>query len=292
MNGPVAESLLTVDEAVAGAAERLAEAGVATPRRDARLLLAAALECEPGWLLGWPDEPVTPGARARFDAMIGARVARKPVSRILGRRQFWSLSLAVTAHTLDPRPESETLVEAVLARLGDRYARLRLLDLGTGSGCLLLALLSELKNAFGVGVDRDREAIRVARENARAAAVAARTAFFAGDWAHALDGGFDVVVCNPPYVTDTEMAGLPPEVARYDPPLALRAGQDGLAAYRAVVPALPALLAPGGIAALEIGPGQAMPVQALLAAYGLRTEAPVRDLAGRPRCVCATQEQV
>lgn len=288
MSAAAAEPAPAVGELVAAAAERLACAGVAAPRRDARLLLAAALGRDPGWLLGWPEAPVDAAARARFHAMVDARAARRPVSRILGRRHFWSLSLAVTAQTLDPRPESETVVEAVLAQVPDRRARLHVLDLGTGSGCLLLALLSELGRARGVGVDRDHGALRLARENARVLGLGDRSAFLAADWAAPLAGTFDIVVCNPPYVSDAELAGLEPEVARHDPPAALRGGGDGLDAYRAVVPALPALLAPGGVAALELGRGQASAVRDLLAASGLHGRAPVCDLAGVPRCVCAT----
>jgi release factor glutamine methyltransferase len=279
--------------ALEAAVRRLRAAGVPDAGRDARLLLAAALGTDAGTLAAYPERPLTDAAVARFDAAIDARVARMPVSRILGRRGFWSLDLAIGPAVLDPRPDSETLVQAVLDRCPDRSAPLRLLDLGTGSGCLLLALLSELPNATGIGLERDPQAAEIARANAARCAldgrVEIRTADWAGDWA-GLDGSaaIDVVVCNPPYIPSDEIDRLAPEVARYEPRGALDGGPDGLDAYRALAPRLPRLLARPGLAAFEVGIGQADAVATILGGAGLRPHPPLCDLAGTPRCVPAT----
>jgi release factor glutamine methyltransferase len=211
------------------------------------------------------------------------------VSRILGRRGFWSLELAIGPAVLDPRPDSETLVQAVLDRCRDRTAALRILDLGTGSGCLLLALLSELPNAGGVGLERAGDAAALARANTERCGLADRAEIRTEDWRlWTADARFDVVVCNPPYIATAQIDALAPEVARFDPRGALDGGADGLDAYRALAPRTAALLAPDGLAVFEVGAGQADAVAALLRAAGLRTYPPLCDLAGTPRCVPAT----
>jgi release factor glutamine methyltransferase len=280
----------TIAETLAEAGRKLEAAGVPAARRDARVLMAEAVGGDIASVLGRPEAVLDDAARGRFDAMIAQRAARRPVSRILGQREFWSLPFSLDASTLDPRPDSETLVEAVLEHVPDRSAGLRLLDLGTGTGCLLLALLREFPDAWGVGVDRSGDAARAAAVNARALGLSKRSAFVAGDWGTALGGGFDVVVCNPPYIADAEMAELSPEVALHDPDSALRAGPDGLDTYRALVPQLPNLVKPGGLAAIEVGYNQAGLVNELLRSYGLRVKPPVCDLAGVVRCVRATVE--
>ena len=271
------------------AAALLGAAGVEQPRRDARLLLAEALGGRPELVTGYPERLLDPGQASRFRALVGRRAAREPVSRILGRREFWSLDLCIGADVLDPRPESETVVEAVLGRIGDREAPVRILDLGTGSGCLLLALLSELPRARGLGVDISPAALAIARENARRLGLSPRTAFRPGNWAQGLTGSWQVIVSNPPYIMDHEIAGLAPEVARYDPRLALSGGADGLAAYRSLAPQVARLLASNGILALEVGAGQAGEVGRLLGAAGLTGVACMRDLGGVERCVLATR---
>ncbi len=282
--------MATLGAARAAGTARLAAAGVEDARRDAGLLLAAAAEVEPGTERAWPERPLTAEAQTRYDGYLRRREAREPVARILGRREFWSLSFELSEATLDPRADSETLVEALLERIGRRDRALRLLDLGTGSGCLLLALLAELPRAWGVGLDRSEAAAATARRNAEALGLAARSAFVVGDWAGALvsagDGGgagFDLIVSNPPYITRHELAGLAPEVGRYDPPAALDGGVDGLDAYRALAAALPVLLRPGGWAAVEIGAGQADSASAALVAGGLPSPVLLRDLAEHPR---------
>lgn len=275
-------------EAIDAATKRLAAAGVDDARRDARILLAAAMKIDIGTLLARDDQEAPPDAAQRFEAMIQRREAREPVARILGRRGFWTLDLEVTRDTLDPRPDSETVIEAVLSRLADRSAPLKLLDLGTGSGCLLLALLSELPNAWGLGVDRSSGAAAAARANARANRLDTRTSIVVGDWATALAGAFDVIVSNPPYIERGAIAGLMPEVRQYDPVAALDGGLDGLDAYRAILADLPRLLAPGALVAFELGQGQDGPVGNLMRAAGLLSPVVRPDLAGIGRCIMAT----
>jgi len=282
---PAVRQSATAEDALRWAAERLGAAGVAGPRRDAHLLLAAASSPGSRTPLAAGAEPLPADRLGRFEALVARRCRREPVSRILGRREFWSLELAITAATLDPRPDSETLVAAVVDRIGDPGRPRRVLDLGTGSGNLLLAVLAELPGAWGVGLDIDPAALAVARGNAAALALAGRASFAAGDWASALTGGWDVILCNPPYVRSGEIAGLAPEVAGFEPLGALDGGPDGLAAYRRVVPELPRLLAPEGLAAVELGAGQADAVTAMAAAEGLESVACLADLAGIQRCL-------
>lgn len=271
--------------ALAAATARLRAAGIESAAGDARLLLAHALGVDAAAIVGRPERVLDAAAAARFDALVARRARHEPVAYLLGRREFWSLDLAVSPATLIPRPDSETVVEAVLAQLSDRAAALAVLDLGTGSGCLLLALLSELPAAHGVGVDADPDALAVAAANARRLGLGARARFRRGDWAAGIDDQYDVVVANPPYIPRRDIDGLAPDVARFEPRRALDGGDDGLDAYRAIVPALPRLVAPGGIAALEVGEGQAEAVTALLAGADFLTLGTRCDLSGHPRCV-------
>lgn len=300
---PLADAMAsgpTLSQALADAAGRLRDAGVESPRRDARLLLAEALSGgsgESGRSAGAPADPLVNGERPlgaaearRFEALVERRRRREPVSRILGQRGFWSLELAVSPATLDPRPDSETLVEAVLARIAGRDRPRRLLDLGTGGGGLLLALLAELPGAWGLGSDISPRALETARRNAEALGLGGRARFLAGDWGAALAGaasgaGWDVILCNPPYIASGEIAGLAPEVARFEPRAALDGGPDGLQAYRRVLPEIARLLAPGGLAAVELGAGQGESVEKLARDSGLRTAARLPDLAGVERCL-------
>ena len=276
-----------LDRVLARAAAVLADVGVESPRLDARLLLGAAAGLTPGQLLACPEQPIDAAAAARFAELLARRQAREPVSRILALREFWSLDFALGPATLDPRPQSETLIEAVLARLEHRAAPRAVLDLGTGSGCLLLALISELPGAWGLGVDLDPVALGVARLNAAALGLGARACFLAADWGAALVGRWDVILCNPPYVEAAEIGRLAPEVAAFDPWLALDGGADGLAAYRRVVPHIGRLLTPGGLTALEVGADQAPAVTAMVRQSGLHPLDQPCDLAGVVRCVLA-----
>jgi release factor glutamine methyltransferase len=227
---------------------------------------------------------LTAEEEVRAAAATQRRLKREPVSRILGRREFWSLSLQVTPDTLDPRPDTETVVEAVLEAVPDRRAPLRLLDFGTGSGCILLALLSELPRAQGVGVDINPGAAAAAAENARRLGLGDRARFVVGDWGKEIDGAFDVIVSNPPYIPDEAIAGLEPEV-HFDPPAALAGGADGLTCYRALGPELTRLLALDGVAALELGIDQGQAVRHILEENGLTFLRMRRDLAGIDRVI-------
>ncbi|WP_081689145.1 peptide chain release factor N(5)-glutamine methyltransferase [Inquilinus limosus] len=274
-----------IAEALRDGTARLAVAGIDSAMSDARVLLMAALGWDRTALLSRAAEALPEAAAARYAGFLARRAGREPVSRILGRREFWSLDFALGPATLDPRPDSETLVEAALAAAPDRI--LRVLDLGTGTGCLLLAVLHDRPAAFGVGVDRSEAAARVARDNARALGLANRAAFLVGDWATALGVRFDLVLSNPPYIPEGEIAALEPEVRDHDPRLALSGGADGLDAYRALAAALPDLLEPGGTAVVELGIGQAPAVTEMFRGAGLDIAGTPHDLAGIERCVVA-----
>ncbi len=220
-----------------------------------------------------------PIAPAVLEPLIVRRLAREPLALIIGRREFWSLDFVVSTATLIPRPDSETVIEAALAAFADRTPPRRVLDFGTGTGCLLLAALTEFPAAFGIGVDRSAAAASVAAHNAARLGMADRAAFLCGDWAGALDGQFDLILCNPPYIPSSELSGLMPEVALYEPRAALDGGSDGFSAYRQLVPNLGSLLGPDGVAVLELGSGQADRVATLAREAGFSTT-PRLDLSG------------
>jgi release factor glutamine methyltransferase len=275
----------TVGAFLCQAGQLLRAASVENPRQEARLLLAHALGASTEALLRDPRAPVPAEAASRFGAALRARLGHAPMAHILGRQGFWTLDLAVSPATLIPRPDSESLVEAALDLFPDREAPLRVLDLGTGTGCLLLAVLAERPRAFGIGVDRVPAAAALAAGNAAANGLGGRAAFLAGDWAAALSGRFDLVLSNPPYIESAAIPGLMPEVARHEPGLALDGGPDGLAAYRALAAALPGLLAPGGAAVLELGQGQRGAVESLALAAGLEPGPCRPDLGGVERAL-------
>lgn len=262
-----------------------ASAGIEAAQLDTRLLLCAALAVDHASLIRDPEVPL--GAAA---AMLRDHAARhlchEPVSRILGCTEFWGLPFIITPDVLDPRPDTEAVVEAVLDALGTRRLQpLRLLDLGTGSGALLCALLQECPDACGIGIDRSFAACRVADANLRALGFALRGAIVQGSWGEALTGAFDIIVSNPPYIPHEELAALGPEVAHYDPAAALDGGVDGLDPYRAIIPDLPRLLRPGGLVAFEGGWTQSAAIGTAMRVAGL-VEIGVRlDLAGHERVV-------
>ena len=277
----------TRDALVAEVAGALSTAGFEEPRRHARRLVASALAISRADLFGHPDRAVDEQQIGRIRAMLGRMVKREPLSRILGKREFWGLEFALSAETLDPRPETETVVEAVLRRNPERRAPLRFLDLGTGTGCLLLTLLAEFPAASGVGIDIAERAVRTAACNAVALGVADRALFLVGDWGAAVSAKFDAVVTNPPYIASGELRLVPREVACYDPWRALDGGEDGLSAYRAIATHLPRLLASNGIFVAEVGVNQAEAVVAVMRTNGLDLDGIEKDLAGIPRCVIA-----
>jgi len=267
-------------------AAELSSAGVEAADLEARVLLAHALGCGPGDLLGRRGDAVPEAARGVAATLLQRRLSGEPVARILGHREFWSLDFRLSPDTLVPRPDTETVVEAALALIPDRTRPLRVLDLGTGSGAILAAVLSERPAAFGIGVDRAEGAARAARGNLARAGVGGRAAVMVGDWGAGLAGGFDLVVSNPPYIVRSTLAGLPREVRLHDPELALDGGEDGLVAYRAILRDLPRLLVPGGGAVLELGAGQEREVADLALAAGLQVDGPARaDLGGIPRAL-------
>lgn len=224
-------------------------------------------------------------AAERFAAALARRTAREPLAYILGRREFWSLTFAVSRVTLIPRPESETLIEAALAACPEPGAARRVLDLGTGTGCLLLAALAEFPAAFGVGIDCVAQAAPLAAENAESLGLAGRAAFAMGDWAESIEGQFDLVLTNPPYIERAAIAGLAPEIAHYEPRAALDGGADGLDAYRQILPDMPRLLTSHGVAIVEIGFGAASSVAELAVSAGLSVRGMRADLAGVPRAI-------
>jgi len=263
-------------DAVARTAARLTGE---TARLDAELLVAHLLGVDRGdLLLRRLDDEV---ADADVERLVGRRLAGEPIAYILGTREFWSLPFRVTPDTLIPRPDSETLIEAAIGDL-PLDAEPRVLDLGTGSGCLLLAALHQWPRGWGLGIDRSEAAIAVAKDNARRLGLETRAGFAVGSWTDAIDAAFDLVLANPPYIAAEEP--LPREVAGFEPATALYAGTDGLDDYRRIVPRLPGILSADGAAHLEIGERQADLVIEMVRAAGLQARLR-HDLAGRPRCV-------
>lgn len=262
------------------AGQVLRGAGVENPRGEARALLAHAMGCAPDALLRDPRAPAS--SVAVFGDLLRRRLAGEPMAHLLGRQGFWTLDLAVSPATLIPRPDSESLVEMALAEAPDPR---RLLDLGTGTGALLLAVLAERPAAWGLGTDRVPAAVALAAANAAANGLGRRAAFVCADWAAPLAGQFDLILSNPPYIETAALAGLMPEVALFEPGSALDGGADGLDAYREICAALPGLLATGGLAVLELGAGQRGDVQSLAVRSGLRPIGARRDLGGHERAL-------
>ncbi len=276
-----------MSESIGGAIRRgaaaLRAAGVDDPRGDARRLLAAAMGVAAERLSLGERDAVPEAALRRYEDFLGERSARRPVAQITGERRFFRHRFRVTSDVLDPRPETETLVVRALAA---PFARV--LDLGTGSGCILLSLLAERPGATGLGTDVSAAALAVAEANAARLGVSGRTAFREADWFDGIDvaeGRFDLIVANPPYIALDEMAGLAPEVRDWEPRAALTDGGDGLSAYRAIAAGAGRHLAPGGRLLVEIGPAQGAAVAEMFAAAGLVQVAVVPDLDGRNRVV-------
>lgn len=266
----------------------LRDAGIPSHALDAELLLAHVLQTTREKIIGYPDQEVTDEQQQHYEALLARRVGREPMAHILGKREFWGREFKVTKDTLDPRPDSETLIEAVLSWYKHKAPPKKIMDLGTGTGCLLLTLLSEFTGSYGVGVDRSPEALAVAKCNALHLGLEKQVQFLLQCWAEDVNDMFDVIISNPPYIRDSDIAGLEPEVSHYEPYMALSGGEDGLHCYRELIPQLPRILHAEGVVVLEIGIGQAEAVSNLLHVHGLRVQAIPRDLYGTERCIIAT----
>jgi release factor glutamine methyltransferase len=279
----------TVEAARRVLTARFRSGGIHSAELDARTLTGSVLGLDLTGLIAAAARVLTVDEAERLEGFARRRIAGEPVARIVGLKEFWGLPLRLSPATLVPRPDTETVVEAALETLradsrGD--SPLRIADLGTGSGAILLALLSELPNASGVATDISVPALRTARDNARQLGFKARAAFVACDYAAALSGPFDLIVSNPPYVRSAEISSLDIEVRNHDPHRALDGGSDGLEAYRLIASQALTLLAPGGTLVMEVGQGQSGDVQGLLAAAGLTPAGPPKsDLAGIRRAV-------
>jgi release factor glutamine methyltransferase len=287
---PAALAGQTVEAARRALAARLQSAGIDSAELDARELIGHALGLDLTGMISAANRALTPDESDRLEVLVKRRLAGEPVARILGHKEFWGLSLSLSPATLVPRPDTETVVELALQMLRDSVANRapRIADLGTGTGAILLALLSELPEATGVGTDISGEAVETATANAWSLGLAARAGFIQCDYASALTGPFDLIVSNPPYVRSGDIAGLATEVRGHDPRAALDGGPDGLAAYRVLIPQAARILAPGAALVVEAGQGQAAQIEALMTAAGLVPHrAPKADLAGIPRAVGA-----
>ena len=283
----------SLQEAFIEAASLFRKVGIETPELDARLLLCHAAGLTHEAYIARTGGKLAADAAARLESFIARRLEREPVSRIIGTREFYGREFLVDRHTLDPRPDTEIPIETALefvAQQGSRNRPRRLLDLGTGTGCILITLLAELPQARGLGTDISATALELATVNARRLGVAERARFVCSDWLGAIDGKFDLILSNPPYIPSAEIAGLAEEVAKHDPRLALDGGADGLDAYRRIAAGAPQALAPNGKVLVEIGAGQAEAVAEIFAKAGLILDGDTamrRDLAGRARLVMA-----
>jgi len=275
---------LTLVSAWTKARRTLEAAGVELPVFDARLLLEAATGVSRLDILTDPHRSIADQDSARLDALVARRAAREPIAYILGRKAFYALDFAVGPAVLTPRPDTEMVVEAALAAVPEDFPA-DVLDLGVGSGAILLSILSARPEATGTGIDASPDALVFAESNAAALGLASRATFVHGDWGNGVLGPFDLVVSNPPYIPSGDIAGLEPEVSIHEPRLALDGGDDGLEAYRRLWPDVARLLKPGGRFCVEIGAGQGPEVSALARAAGLEVEAIKPDLAGIGRVV-------
>jgi release factor glutamine methyltransferase len=284
-NGLNLEASTARSEALASLEKTFKIAGIENPAREARISFCAASSISPVALIVAPGE-LLGSAAGRIQEVAERRATGEPLSRIVGKREFWGLSFAITPHVLDPRPETETIVDAALSILCDRREdQLRILDLGVGAGALLCALLTEFGAARGIGVDISGDAADVARGNLRACGLSPRAEIRVGDWTRGLEGRFDLIVSNPPYISTAELAGLPREVRDFDPRLALDGGTDGLAAYRRILPESRRLLSPDGWLVGELGAGQATDVAEIATRCGFTDVRTYQDLAGVDRVV-------
>jgi release factor glutamine methyltransferase len=277
---------MTAAQALRAAVVQLTAAGIAGAARDARLLLAHAMQIAPDRVTLHLPDAMTPDAMARLELALGARAAHQPIAQITGQRLFWGRSFAVSRDTLDPRPETELLVQRALAQPFETV-----LDLGTGTGCILLSLLADRPEAQGVGCDISVAALAVAARNAQSLGVQSRASFQLSDWFSAVQGQFDLIVSNPPYIAAAEMADLARDVRDWEPHLALTPGGDGLQPYRIIAAKAGSHLRAGGRLMVEIGPTQAAAVAGFFSQHGFDQVAVLQDMDGRDRVVLAVKPQ-
>ena len=278
---------MTGAQALVAATRALAAVGIPDPGRDARRLFSHALGIEPGRLTLVLPDPITDAAQITFDALIARRALREPVSHLTGTRAFYGRDFIVNGAVLDPRPETETLIEAALS-----LPFHRVLDLGTGSGCILLTLLAEMPGATGLGIDISAAACAVAGQNAAALGLDQRARFQLGNWHAGPLGEYDLIVANPPYIALSEMAGLSPEVRLWEPRVALTDEGDGLGAYHAILNGITQHMTEGGRLLMEIGPTQAEEVSVLVLTAGFAMVDVIQDLDGRDRIIMAIQPEI
>jgi len=275
----------TLGSAFEQAFQMLKEAGVGEARLDARLLVAHATENETATIFGFPERPIENQQVLLLEASLQRRIAREPMAYILKTREFWSLPFIVSSDTLVPRPDSETLIEAVLEHIPETRRNLSILDLGTGSGCLLLSLLSKFSNAIGIGVDASEAALDIAKQNAAALGLEERATFVVSDWTEKVEDQFDIVIANPPYIPSSDIPNLEADVAQYEPLSALDGGANGLNSYRKILRQLPKVLTDDASIFLESGAGQASAVSEMVREIGFQHIETKKDLAGIERCV-------
>ncbi len=282
----------TLSDALAVASRRLALAGIEAARQDALILLSHVTGLTRAQLVTEGETSLSAPMQTEYERLLARRANREPVSHLLGWREFWSLPFVVSSAVLDPRPDSETLIQAALDHCPGIDTDYSVLDLGTGSGCLLLTLLSERPKATGIGLDISGEALRIAAQNADQLGLASRAQFLLGDWGASINGLFDIIVCNPPYVAEAEISDLEPEVAEFEPRIALDGGGDGLSAYRCLLPEIQRRLAPSGFSVVEIGADQGDAVRRMMEDCGLVLVEVRQDLAGIDRCIVCRSDPI
>lgn len=283
---------ISITESLRAGVMELQRAHIQSASLDARLLLEHVLGVSREELLLAMEGNMSQEQESAYLQMIAERAQRKPIAHLLGKREFWGMNFQVTENTLDPRPDSETLIDALLERFPDRAAPLRLLDMGTGTGCLLLSLLKEFHHARGTGIDISEKALAVARRNAEQLGLDDRTEFCESNWAANLQGEFDIIISNPPYIPSGVIPTLASEVCQYEPMLALDGGQDGLDCYREIMPSIQRLLTKDGVAIFEIGAGQQNDLQEIAVANGLNIMGMKKDLSGIVRCVLVNKNNL
>ena len=288
-SGP--DSDCKIGDALRAATKQMRSAGISDSTNDARILLGHSLALKDERFYGLENNAITHQQLAYYQSNVERRCNREPTSRIIGRREFWNLNLKLTPQVLDPRPDSETLIESVLKYFPYKNMPLKMLDLGTGTGCLLLSALNEFPRSTGVGIDINIACILLAQQNAVRHGLQKRARFKLGDWCAEINRKFDVILCNPPYVPTNHIRKLQPEVSKFEPYLALNGGPDGLECYRNLAPDLSRLLAPDGLIFLEIGFDQKFSVSELMEKYTLKVNATKKDLAALDRCLILSHKQ-